>query len=260
MENISNIQDRIDQYFLNKMSNEESILFEEEIKSNPELHEKVALQKMIFEEINRKENFLSLLRASDNDRSQKVRARKMFFYRTISLAAMITGIAFIIWQPTQLSNQKIADTYSTFHPNKFSMDAGIDENTRSIGNMYWRFDSLEIQNIIQSLKYFENNNYNLAAASFEKIANLKEKNADLALLMAISQLKSGDSEKALLNFEYLSKQSQFLDKELAYYYLALSNIQLGKLSVARKMLRILKTNNGTYSNSANEILHKMRYF
>lgn len=261
MEENSEIQDKIDQYLLNKMSNDEKSLFENEMITFPELFEKVNIQKMIFDEINRKEEILSIFRNADYEHDRKIKAKKIFIRRYLSIAAIVTAVSFfVIWQPTQFSNQKIADAYGTFSPNEFLLDNGNTGNTRFASSINLDFDSLEIQSISQSLKLYNNHKYKLAADSFEKIVNLRERNTDLALYMSISQFRSGDTKKSIVNLDYLSNLIHFQGRELACYYLALSNIQSGNLSEARKILKILKATNGKYSISAEEILHKMRYF
>lgn len=203
----------------------------------------------------------SVLVLQNIEKDKRIATQSIIRLKYFSIAAMVIGISLIVYmQPTKFSNQKILDNYAFVYPGNYATEASSDINTRDINNLYLTFDSLEIKDINNALKLYEGKNYNLAANSFKKIQNLKNRDTDLTLYFAIALLKSGKSEEAITTLEFLINKPYYQSKEVAYYYLALAFIQSDNLSDARKILKILRNSNGTYSKNAAEILNKMRLF
>ena len=236
-------QDKIDAYLLNQMSSSERAEFELLLDSDQELQEEIRIQKMIVEEINDRESFLSLL---DQNKKKKVVTRKI--WRAISIAAVFTGLlGFFIIQPTTTSNNIIYSKFSDIQPGEIEREI-VEDLLRG-----------EEDFVLKALDYFEREDYKNAASSFQQIQNITAY-PELILYMAISQLKSNQSSSALLNLEYLSSLKNFKSAELAKYYLSLGYINTGKVLKARKVLKEIARAKGTYSTRASEMLSSMRWF
>jgi hypothetical protein len=261
MQEEDKIQELIDKYLLNKMSNEEKYHFEKEMTSDLDLQEKVKLQKMIINEIRRKEELYTIYKSVEEIHNEKVKTKRILLYRAFSIAALITGIAFIIWQPTQYSNNKIINKYSTDFPNQFSLEEPTNGLTRGfyIG-FSGDFDANEKENLSLALQSYENQNYVQSAHYFQIIDSLLFRDPDLALYMSISQFKSGIDKVAIVNFKYLCTLENFRFQEQAQFFLSLAYIKSGKISEARRLLRKIKDGKSEYSLQATNILSKMRWF
>ncbi len=247
-------QEKIDVYLLNQMSSSERAEFELQLDSDPELQEKIRIQKMIVEEINDRESFLSSI---DQNKKKKIITRKIL--RAISIAAVFTGLlGFFIIQPTTTSNSNIYSAFSDIQPGKIEREK-VSDPLRGEEYIIPGLPMTDSEYSIKGLDYFEREDYINAASSFQKIQNIKS-HPELMLYMAISQLKSNQSSSALINLEYLSSLKNFKSTEMAKYYLSLGYINTGKVLKARKVLKEIARAKGTYSTRASEMLSSMRWF
>ena len=164
-----------------------------------------------------------------------------------------------IWQPTRMSNKNIFNSYYETIPILDELTPS-DQITRSTNNLLKSFDQSEQKQIISSIENYNKKDFKETIKLLEKIDSLKEKEPYLDLILAISQLKSGDIEKANSNLEYLSNLIDFQFKETALYNLALLKVKNGELRDARKILKKLESSKGRYSTKSREILKKMKYF
>ena len=188
--------------------------------------------------------------------------QKIFPWKTMLVAAMLIGISIIVfWQPTKYSNKVILDTYAYNYANESLFIAqNWDEETRSVISYNIIFSPREIL-ILDSARYlYKNQNFKSAADKFEKVNNLIEKNSELSMLMAFSQLKSGLYDKAYTNYSKLTQNSDIPIFQEAKYYLALTLIGRDDNKSARKLLKDIVKSDGEYSNDAKKILAKMRWF
>lgn len=69
MEEAQDINSRIDHYLLNQMQPDERAVFEYEMKQDPDLSEKVRIQGLITEEIQRREEFFLIMKEVEEDRN-----------------------------------------------------------------------------------------------------------------------------------------------------------------------------------------------
>jgi|GEM_PF-2048735 len=247
-------QEKIDAYLLNQMSSSERDEFELLLDSDPELQEEIRIRKMIVEEINDRESYLSLI---DQNMKKKVLTRKI--WRAISIAAVFTGLlGFFIIQPTTTSNNEIYSAFSDIQPGEIERDK-VTDPLRGEEYIIPGLPMTDSEFGIKGLDYFEREEYINAASSLQQIKNIKAY-PELMLYMAISQLKSNQSSSALINLEYLSSLKNFKSAELAKYYLSLGYINTGKVLKARKVLKEIARAKGTYSTRASEMLSSMRWF
>ena len=247
-------QEKIDAYLLNQMSSSERAEFELLFDSDPELQEEIRIQKMIVEEINDRESFLSLL---DQNKTKKIITRKI--WRAISIAAVFTGLlGFFIIQPTTTSNKEIYSAFSDIQPGKIEKEK-VTDPLRGEEYIIPGLPTTDSEYGIKGLDYFEREDFINAASSFQQIQNIKAY-PDLMLYMAISQLKSNQTSSALINLEFLSSLENFKSADLAKYYLSLGYINTGKVLKARKVLKEIAKAKGTYATKASEMLLKMRWF
>ena len=248
-------QDKIDSYLMFQMDQKESELFEHTMKENIDLFRRVEIQKIIKREIE-KEAFLNIIHSKNS--STKVH---LFTGRIIAVAAILIGVVFIIWQPHKSSNSKIFNTYAYVQPDLFYTLPGIQqENTRG-DILYGGLNSQEIDEVKTAMDLFDAQQYAEAALLFEKILTPIDKNYDLALYMAVSELLSGKDNLALNNLILLSNlPSTYKFANQAKYYLALAYIHSNNLKEARIILNELSNSESINSKSAEEILSKLRWF
>ena len=253
MENIFNKQELIDNYISGKMSMEEKNNFENQLKIDMDLAHEFEMHKMIIDEIKERNNMFQIMR-----KAEKAGRKRQFSIYSIA-ASLLILITVGIWQPTRMSNKNIFNSYYETVPILDELTSS-DQITRGTNNLLSKFDQSEQKQIISSIENYNKRYFKETITILEKIDSLKEKEPYLNLILAISQLKTGDMGKANSNLEYLSNLIDFQFKETALYNLALLKVKNGDIRDARKILKKLESNKGRYSAKSTEILQKMKFF
>ena len=265
-----NYTEYFDAYIEFKLSNEERVVFEAKLKDDSEFKLQFDAHKAVvkhFREVDRDE-LKEKLKVFHEEMERKIRIRRIVTW-TVSMAAILAGFIFLLWQPTQSSNQKIFELYAVVSPDTIFRNIITSYNGDMVrGNNLIRGDECIIENFTnddcnkaeKALKYYNDKNYSLVVRELDSIKNLKKKNSILLLYLAISQLKAGDVDKAIGSFEYLSSIKGFSYKEQSEYYYGLALLKNGKLSEARAKFKSVKQYNGKYTVEAKKILKQMRWF
>jgi len=271
------IQDKIDRFLLNQMNSDEKKNFESHMDNNPGLKKTVDAQKLIVEEIKERESFMAILEEAENSaklesnksassiKEEKISNNKHKTFQlnykwTLSIAAAIIGIAFIIWQPHKSSNQDIFNTYTLAYASSNILESDNTIKTRG-GNIFFEnLNPTDNSKISEALNLYYNKEYGAAKAIFEQVLVPKEKNNELVLYMAICQLFSSDINNAINNLTYLSSLKNYVFKDQVNYYLALAYIKNNQISKARTVLSNIQKSDSEYATTAAEMLNKMRWF
>lgn len=270
------IQDKIDRFLLGQMSTDEKKNFTSEMNNNPDLKRTVDTQKLIVDEINERESFMAILNdaenseASINDSATSIieentltNTHKLFDidYRwTISIAAAILGLVFIIWQPHKTSNNGVYSKYALAYAGSNLLESDNNVKTRGGAIYFENLNPTENQKIDEALSFYYKEEYSKAKTLFEQVLVPREKNTELVLYMAISELYSNDFDKAINNLRYLNNLNDYIFKEPSAFYLALAYIKTNQIHKARKLLNDLRQGDSEYASQANEMLTRMRWF
>lgn len=271
------IQDKIDRYLLNQMSESERKNFKIEMDNDPKLRESVDTQELIVAEINERESFMAILEEAETARKSNssktkpikrvdepsIKNRKTFhinYIYAVSIAAAIIGVVFIIWQPHKSSNQSIYNSYALAYASSNMLESSNTIKTRGGTIFFENFNPSDNAKINEALSLYYNQEYNAASIIFEQVLVPKGKNNELVLYMAISELFSNNLDTAINNLTYLSSLNNYAFKDQVDYYLSLAYIKSNQLSKARKLLNHLVEGNSEYTTQATEILNEMRWF
>jgi len=271
------IQDKIDKFLLNQMNSVEKKNFIAELDNNPELKKTVDIQKLIIDEIRERESFMSILEEAENSGEiisykstsstkaeetsiKKHRISQLDYRWTLSIAAAIIGIAFIVWQPHKSSNQDIFNTYTLAYASSNILESDNTIETRG-GNTYFEnLNPSDNSKISEALDLYNNQEYSEAKSIFEQVLDPRSKNNELVLYMAISELRSNDIDNAINNLIYLDSLSNYVYKDQVDYYLSLSYIKNNQINKARRLLTNIQKSDSEYAATATEMLKKMRWF
>ncbi|WP_152378320.1 tetratricopeptide repeat protein [Flavobacterium haoranii] len=180
--------------------------------------------------------------------------------------AAIFLIAFMIWQPTKQSNDKLFAEYTSDELIVQSIDyQKIKVSSESAG--YVRGGGILLENLnkfetdlaLEAIQLFKNNNFEKSKhilASLEP----RDKNDQLVMFLAITQLKTNELNPAVSNFEYLSKSSNFEYPSEVKFYLALCYLKQNKKSKAKLLFNELIQSDDKYSKVSQEIVSNIRWF
>jgi predicted ribosome-associated RNA-binding protein Tma20 len=180
--------------------------------------------------------------------------------------AAIFLIAFIIWQPTKQSNEKLFAEYTSDEQvvqsidyKKIKVSSESAGYVRGGGILLENLNKLETDLAIEAIQLFKNNNFE---KSKEILASLepRDRNDQLVLFLAITQLKTNELEPAVSNLEYLSKSSNFEYQNEIKFYLALCYLKQNQKNKAKSLFNELIKNNDKYSKASQEIVSNIRWF
>lgn len=206
--------------------------------------------------------------AYSKEKNFKQKNTKVIYLSWIKYAgvAAIFLIAFMIWQPTKQSNDKLFAEYTSDELIVQSIDyQKIKVSSESAG--YVRGGGILLENLnkfetdlaLEAIQLFKNNNFEKSKhilASLEP----RDKNDQLVMFLAITQLKTNELNPAVSNFEYLSKSSNFEYPSEVKFYLALCYLKQNKKSKAKLLFNELIQSDDKYSKVSQEIVSNIRWF
>ncbi|OYX86714.1 MAG: hypothetical protein B7Y83_00380 [Flavobacteriales bacterium 32-34-25] len=201
------------------------------------------------------------------DENKKEKPNKVIPLSWIKYAsiAAIFIIGFMIWQPNKLSNDDLFFQYnseeSIIHSIDYQKITTVSESggIRGGQELLHNYSKSETDEAMEAIELFKNNNFENSKRILISL-NPKEKNDQLLLFLAITQLKTNEVNKAVSNLEYLNTISNYEFSDEAKFHLALGYINQNEKRKAKDLLVALVSTNNKYSNKAQEILDNMRWF
>ena len=212
-------------------------------------------------ELQNEENVPEIAVAS-SEKETKVIGLSWMKYASI---AAIFIIGFMIWQPNKLSNDDLFFQYnseeSIIHSIDYTKMATVSESGGIRGGQVLldNYSKSETDEAMEAIELFKNNNFENSKRILISL-NPKEKNDQLLLFLAITQLKTNEVNKAVSNLEYLNTISNYEFSDEVKFHLALGYINQNEKRKAKDLLVALVSTNNKYSNKAQEILDNMRWF
>ena len=177
------------------------------------------------------------------------------------LAAILIGIAYILWQPFKTGNNTIFETYAVAYPSQSIF--GLTSETRNIQGDTCILENLSFKECLKAdkaLRLYDKGEFIQASDLLNEILVPKDKNIDLLMYLAFSQLKTDEVIASIENLEFLKGLDNFKYVDEVNYYLALAYIKEGEQVKARKVLHELEKSNSNYARKATEILDQLRWF
>ena len=172
----------------------------------------------------------------------------------------------MIWQPTKQSNDKLFAEYTSDELIVQSIDyQKIKVSSESAG--YVRGGGILLENLnkfetdlaLEAIQLFKNNNFEKSKHILTSLEP-RDKNDQLVMFLAITQLKTNELNPAVSNFEYLSKSSNFEYPSEVKFYLALCYLKQNKKSKAKLLFNELIKSDDKYSKVSQEIVSNIRWF
>ena len=255
MENNDNLQDKIDDYLLCRMTKEERLAFEKEISNNKYLRQDVELQKMIKDEISQRVSVFKIMEEAEQESPKgilKLLHNKLFYSVAASIAIIGT---FFMWQPTQLSNNQIIEQYAMAKPAQNDILNVETDGLRSAN----RTSSEINEKMTSAIEHYKNEEYPEAVKCFS-VAIDSTSSRSFILYYVISLIKSEKYCQAQKYLELVLKDNLLGQTDYVKYTEALLKIQFGERKEAIKILKGLEHNSSEFSSKAKEVLKKMRWF
>lgn len=188
-----------------------------------------------------------------------------FSWMKYASIAAIFIIGFMIWQPNKLSNEDLFSQYNSEESIIQSIDyqkiSTVSESGGVRGGeiLFKNFTKSETDEAMEAIEFFKNNNFENSKRILITLSP-KEKNNQLLLFLAISQLKTNEVNEAVSSLEYLNAISNYEFSDEVKFHLALGYIKQNEKKKAKKLLVTLASANNKYSQTSQEILDNMRWF
>lgn len=236
----------IHKYLNSEMTNQEHAAFELRMLKEPELAEEVALQKdlIAFSNIENqtKKAHLTIKQVGEEFRpnhkekiileKEESKTSKLIYWMPISIAALFL-VGFFINQlmlPIQLSSQEIYSQYATVSHLSFASRSTENNNL-----------------LITAQNAFNEKNYNLAVAEFEKVLMVSPNNLKALYHQAYSKIMIDDIIGGRKDFTSLLENPQY--RNSALYQLALSFVKTDQYNDAIPFFEKIESSSNHYENA-----------
>jgi hypothetical protein len=237
-------------------------LFKEILEQEKVFSKNVKSAFLLNEKERLKQQFQELEKAKKN--SRKLSNKSIRFAICIAAAA---SLILFIWQPFKLGNDQLFSNYlasaNTTLPPVSRIDFRVETNdqTRS-GNITTisGFTYEESGLIFSSLNLMKSGNFIAAKLSLEKASVTKEKNPEILIYLAIAQLNTSETEKAIENLQFLSNVPNYTFSQEVKYHLAMAYLKVNRNKDAKALLHQLVKEHEAYSKESEKILRQMRLF
>lgn len=187
-----------------------------------------------------------------NDRSKVIKLTKFLSY-----AAVVSGIALIIWQPQKLQPDAYFEKYKI--ANNYQLNMTYGEALRGSNVIIEPFNPFESEIIETAIARYKSGDYKAANSLFSKVPNLA-RNESVFLYSAISQIFVSDYSSGIEKLELLKKKNNpDLIKDVLYY-LVISYAANGKESLARETLKELEKMDPELHRRDPDMLKDLRWF
>lgn len=239
------MQDKIERYIHNRLTESERADFEIEMNQNPLLKDQVELEQAIVTQVQNRAFVDQQISAAKNE-MRKHKTIRLTLYSVVSVAAMLVLVFFVrgVWQGRQY-DQLYASNFVTY-TNDYIMVDGVYKGEATV-------DSLEMA----AMKAYENQNFAEAETQLDQIL-AKNENPELRFYLAVSQLQNGKTELAQQTLENLYVQTpDYRYYEQTRWYLALVHLKLHQKTEAKKYLDELVKLEGEYLDRAKELLTRL---
>ena len=222
-------QDRIDNYILGKMSDEERLAFEQEMSQNKNLQEEVALQRDIVRAI-RLKAAKEHLQAVEREIQAKERRRQVFIVTLSNIARAVA--ACLIIGVIAGSSYYYVDTANTYR------DCGLNIQSEILAERGGARGEEKYSD--RAITAMENGDYKLALDIIEEGESIKFAFDDPNLTLL---------EQALLVFKF--------EQEDLQWFKAVTYMRMGKWIKAKKLLEEIVASDSYYKTKAQEVLKEL---
>lgn len=222
-------QDRIDNYILGEMSNEERLAFEQEMSQNKNLQEEVTLQRDIVRAI-RLKAAKEHLQAVEREIQAKERRRQVFIVTLSNIARAVA--ACLIIGVIAGSSYYYVDTVNTYR------DCGLNIQSEILAERGGARGEEKYSD--RAITAMENGDYKLALDIIEEGESIKFAFDDPNLTLR---------EQALLEFKF--------EQEDLQWFKVVTYMRMGKWIKAKRLLKEIATSDSYYKAKAQDVLKEL---
>jgi len=236
----------IDKYIANNLSDTEKKEFDRLRLEVPSFAKEVEFEKELLDSISDEDmiDYRRQLKVINDEERMAVKKSTDYLRRTLKYAASISLIVAIAGTlyftvPYFSSNQRVFDTYYTTEPANISRSSNV--------------------NLVEAIKYYQQENYLKAIEYFKDIAKEDESNIAVRFYLGISYIETKKYKNAIDVFEYIVSHRDNLYVEHAEWYIGLCYLDDNMPEKAINQFTIIANNKeSVYRNKAREIIKKIK--
>lgn len=212
--------ERIEQFVLDKMSDQQAEAFRKELEQSPVLRDKYAEVKALIEAVEEgalRENLEQFHQQMETEFPASKSTRHLSSYYWAAAAAIVLLIAAAVWilYPQETVHQKL---YAQF----YQEDPGLITAMSSEGQ--YEFDRAMVD--------YKSGNYREAIERWEKLIIKKADNDTLNYFLGVAHLALEETGPAISYFEIVSQLPEGRFSDDNYWYMALAYLKQGKIEEA----------------------------
>ncbi|GGX22362.1 tetratricopeptide repeat protein [Aquimarina muelleri] len=248
MERTPEIFDKIEAYLSNSLSQEDAIIFEQEMAINIELQEEVEKHRIMHttladqDTLAFKEKLIRISNKIKQEDTTNTRLTNRFtVFKVAASIVILLGVGSLFWHTMYTKNQTQGlDLYSEYYkpyPTEDIIRGETNKKTKEI------------------VKHYTSGSYDSVVHLLEKHPRLKEHEA-LQIYLGNSYLNTNQEEKAVKEFKNITNKGKYY--EIAQWYLSLTYLKLDKSEKAKTLLKEIIQYNGAYKDKAYRLLIAMK--
>ena len=233
--------DRIEQYLLKNMKDNEREAFEDELNSDPDLKKLTEKKQLIIRGIKAGFNVELKLKLKREDQRLKrmVKTRRIKYISGIAAVLIIGVFSTFFLNSVKQDPIKIYEKYYQAYPNISIPLSRSNENTN---NPYY---------------LYETGNFQAALTGLKALIDDKSDDETALFYAAIIYMELADFENAIEYLKRVTGENPNRFTRPANWYLSLAYIHTDKLEIAAKYLDKLAGENDVYGKNSKKILKKL---
>ncbi len=250
--------DRIQKYLDGNMSDEELVIFRNDLQKDPELVQELDLHRSLGEVIvsRDEERFrkkldeayknYKILSAGDNEpETLKSQKRVLKYFTFIVPVLLLFALFFYLQGNRKYSNEKIFNTYLSSFSNEL--------NSRIQNDVITEINVLE-----KGEKFFLQSDYSEASRVFLGFLKNNPGSIEAHFYNGLCYIYLNEFKNAIASFEFVIHQPYNYYQEYANWYLTLCYIRTNQNATARNLLKDIEKGNGFFSSKAKKIERRLK--
>ena len=238
---------RIDDFLLDRLSEQDRIAFLDKIKSDKDLKEEVEIRKAMIEQVETmgdlklKEKILGIQKKVEGTKKNIVRRRFLVVLSTVAAAVLLLFLAYQWFDPKVDSQELYAQYYQAYELPFGSRSASEDKRIVEAGGLY------------------QNGEYAKALPLLQNLETQGLGDDRITLAIAICQLEMNDNESAVATLRQASAKRGFLYKDQAKWYMALALLKFDQMEECSRILQSIADDHTAHFNQeAIELLETLQ--
>ncbi|MEO1053650.1 MAG: hypothetical protein AAFX87_23645 [Bacteroidota bacterium] len=232
----------IEKYLDADLSDQESEAFEQKMTDSKEFAEEVKLSTGVLNAIasHQKQALRTELRNMYDEAKQEgtilknTRAKYWPWIAAASILLILTVLYFI--QPGSINHEQIYTSYYKAYP--------ASPNTRSV----------QVEKYDVAMEAYRKEDYETALAGFQALGEGADFDAKTYIFIGNCELNLGQGSEAVKTFEKVINEGSQLEKQYAYWYLALAHLKSGDVSKTKETLNNIIQQEMIYQPEAEKLL------